>query len=88
MRGGWLSLKSDNPRQTPDTSGVNNHYFVQWSNPVVETNAGEPLVSMRTFAIAKCSAWLVSKEFLCLLGSKPSYSKICYSVAPHPPVFS
>ena len=71
MKGGWLSLKSDSPRQSPGINGVNNHYCLQWSNPVVEPNAGEPLISMRTFAVAKCCAWLVSKEFLCLLGSKP-----------------
>ena len=88
MKGGWLSLKSDSPRQSSDTNGVNNHYCVQWSNPVAETNAGESLISMRTFAVAKCSAWLMSKEFLCFLGSKPSHTKICYSVAPHPPVVS
>jgi len=88
MKVGWLSLMSDNPQHSPDINGVNNHYDVQWSNPVVEMNEGEPLISMRTFAVAKCSGWLVSKEFPCLLGSKPSYTKLCYSVAPHPPVVS
>jgi len=36
---------------------------VQWNNPVVEMSAREPLISMRSFAVTKCSAWLVSKEF-------------------------
>jgi hypothetical protein len=32
------------------------------SCPFVETSAGEPLISKRPFAVAKWSAWLVSKE--------------------------
>jgi hypothetical protein len=28
----------------------------------VEMSAGEPLISMKLFAVAKCSTWLVSKE--------------------------
>ena len=28
----------------------------------METSAGEPLISMRPFAVTKCSAWLVSNE--------------------------
>ena len=32
--------------------------LVQWCNPVVETSVGEPLISMRPFTVAKCSAWL------------------------------
>ena len=65
---GWMVVvkKSDNPKQSPNTNGFNNHYAVQWSNPVVETSAGGPLISMRPFAGGKCSAWLVSKESPCL----------------------
>jgi len=29
----------------------------------VKTSAGELLISTRPFTVAKCSAWLVSKEF-------------------------
>jgi hypothetical protein len=86
LKGGWLLLKSDSPLQSPDTNGVNNHYVVRWGNPVVETSAVEPLISMHLFAVAKCSAWIVLIEILRHLSSKPSYTKICYSVAPHPPV--
>jgi hypothetical protein len=28
----------------------------------VEMSAGEPLISMKLFAVAKCLAWLVSKQ--------------------------
>ena len=58
---GWVVVvkKSDSPRQSPNTNGFNNHYAVQWSNPVVETSAGGPLISMRLFAGGKCSACLV-----------------------------
>jgi hypothetical protein len=62
LEGGWLSLKSDSPRQSPNTNGFSNHYIVQWSDPVVQTSAGEPVTSAASFAVAKCSAWLVSKE--------------------------
>jgi len=40
----------------------NNHLNVQGSSVVVETSAGVPLISVRSFAAAKWSAWLVSKE--------------------------
>jgi hypothetical protein len=81
-----MSLKSEIPRQSPNTNGFNNQIVVQWSSPVVETSAGEPLISTRLFAGAKCSAWLVSKESPRISGFKPSYTKICYIVAPHSPV--
>ena len=57
-----MSLKNESPRQSPYTNGYNNHYEVQWSNPFVETSAGEPLISTRPFAVTKCLAWLVSNE--------------------------
>jgi hypothetical protein len=41
----------------------------------VETSVGEPLISMRPFAIRKWSDWLVSNEFPCLPSSLPSYTK-------------
>ena len=41
----------------------------------MESSAGEPLISMRPFAVTKWSAWLMSKESPCLSGSKPSYTK-------------
>ena len=41
----------------------------------METSAGEPIISMRPFAVTKCSAWLVSKDYPRLLGSLPSYIK-------------
>ena len=65
---GWVVVlkKSDSPRQSPNTNGFKNHYEVQWNNPVVETSAGGPLISMRPFAEGKCSDWLVSKESPCL----------------------
>ena len=45
---GWVVVvkNSNSPRQSPNTNGFNNHNEVQWSNPVVETSAGEPLISM------------------------------------------
>ena len=55
------------------------------SCPVVETSAGEPLISKRPFAVAKWSAWLVSKESPFLWGSMPSYTQI-YNILPHSPV--
>jgi len=57
---GWVVVvtKSDSPRPSPNTNGFNNHCEVQWSNPVVETSAGEQLISMWPFA----EGWLVSKE--------------------------
>jgi len=55
------------------------------SCPVVETSAGEPLISKRPFAVAKWSAWLVSKESPFLWGSMPSYTQI-YNILPHFPV--
>ena len=45
------------------------------SSPIVETSAGVPLISMRPFAAANWSAWLVSKESPCFTGSLPSYTK-------------
>ena len=85
---GWVVVikKSDSPRQSPNTNGFNSHYAVQWNNPVVKTSAWGPLISMRPFAGGKCSAWLVSKECPRLWGSKPSYTKICYSSDSHPGV--
>jgi hypothetical protein len=60
----------------------------------VETSAELPFTT-RPFAVAKCSAWLVSKESprsvrpgKCrknphlFSGSKPSYTKICQCIAP------
>jgi hypothetical protein len=44
------------------------------------TNAGEPLISKRPFAVTK---WLVSKQSPRLLGSKRSYTEICCIVLPH-----
>ena len=41
----------------------------------METSAGEPVISMRPFAVTKCSAWLVSKESPRLSGSLPSCTK-------------
>ena len=41
----------------------------------METSVGEPLISMRPFAIRKWSDWLVSNEFPCLPSSLPSYTK-------------
>ena len=61
----WRSVwrfKSDSPQHSPNTDSFNNHQVIQCSNPDVETSAGEPLISMRPFAVTKCSAWLVSKE--------------------------
>ena len=55
------------------------------SCPVVETSAGEPLISKRPFAVGKWSAWLVSKESPFLWGSMPSYTQI-YNILPHSPV--
>jgi hypothetical protein len=57
--------------------------MVQWSSPVVKTNAGEPLISKMPFAVTKCSPWLASKQSPRLLGSKLSYTEICYSILPH-----
>ena len=54
---------------------VNNHLNVQVSSPIVETSAEVPLISMRPFAAAKWSAWLVSKEPPRFTGSLPSYNK-------------
>ena len=85
LKGGYLSLRSDSPRKSTNTNGFNNHYVVRWNNLVVETIAGEPLISMRSFAVANCSTWLVSKESPLLSSSKPSYIKICYSIAPQSP---
>jgi len=49
----------------------------------VETIAGEPLISMRPFAVTKWSAWLVSKDSPFLAGSLPSYTKSAtYLTAP------
>ena len=44
----------------------------------METSVGVPLISMRPFAAAKWSAWLVSKESPRLSGSMPSYTTIRY----------
>jgi len=44
--GGWLFLKSDSPWLSPNSDSFNNHYVVQCSNPVVQTNAAEPIISM------------------------------------------
>ena len=49
----------------------------------METSAGVPLISMRPFAAAKWSAWLVSKESPLFSGSLPSYTKSAtYLTAP------
>ena len=40
----------------------------------METCAGEPLISMRPFAVTKCSAWLVSTEFP--VSQAPSIGKL------------
>jgi hypothetical protein len=62
--------------------------MVQWSSPVVKTNAGELLVSKRPFAATKCCPWLVSKQsphlpIPRLLGSKLSYTESRYNILPH-----
>jgi len=58
---------------------------VQGSSPVVEMSAGIPLTSMRPFAAAKWSAWLVSKESPLLSGSLLSYTESAtYLTAPLP----
>jgi hypothetical protein len=59
----WVVVveKSDSPQQSLNTNAFNNHYEVQWSSPVVQTSARDSLISMRTFAVAKCLAWLGSK---------------------------
>ena len=82
LKDGWSSLRCDSPWHSPNTYSL----VVQFNNPVVETSAGEPLISMRPFAVTKCSAWLLSKEPLRLWDSKPSYTEFCYSIASHPPV--
>ena len=82
LKGGWLLLKND----TPNTVSFNNHYVAQWSNPDVETGVGEPLVSLWHFAVVKFLAYLVLKECPYLSGFKPSYTNICYSIAPHCPI--
>jgi len=51
----------------------------------VDLNTSEPLIYTRSFAVTKWSAWLMSKESLQVWGSKPSYTKICYSITPHSP---
>ena len=58
--------------------------MVQWNSPVVETSAGEPLISTRPFAVMKWSAWLVSKKSPLLWDANPRYTKIYYNVLPHP----
>ena len=63
----------------------NNHLNVQGSSPVVETSAGVPLISMRLFAAAKWSAWLVSKESPCL---SPNYTKSATNLTAPPAVVS
>jgi hypothetical protein len=72
LKGGWLLLNNDSPRQSPNTNSCNNHYVVQWSNPVVEMSVGEPLISMWLLNVVKCSACLVLKECPCLSCFKPS----------------
>jgi len=47
----------------------------KWVSLIVETSAGVPLISMRTFAVPKRSAWLLSNESPCLSGSLPSCTK-------------
>jgi len=57
------------------------------SNPIVETSAGVPLISMRPFAAAKWSAWPVwcQKSPPRFTGSLPSYTKSAtYLTAPLP----
>ena len=54
--------KSISPWISPNTNGFNHEYDVQCRNPVVETSAGEMPISKRPFAVANCSAWLLSKE--------------------------
>ena len=55
------------------------------SSPIVETSAAVLLISMRPFAAAKWSAWLVSKESPRFTGSLPSYTKSAtYLTAPLP----
>jgi len=44
------------------------------SGPVVETSTGEQLISTRSFAVTKCSAWLVSKDSSCISSCNPSYT--------------
>ena len=51
----------------------------------METSAGILLISMRPFAAAKWSTWLVSKQSPRLSGSLPSYTKSAtYLTAPLP----
>jgi hypothetical protein len=56
---------------------------MEYSSPVVNTNAREQLISKRPFAVTKCSPWLVSKQSYHLSGSKLSYTEICYNNLPH-----
>lgn len=54
----------------------------------METNAGEPLISTRPFAVTKWSSWLVSKESPCLSGSKPNYTNSATYLTATPAVLS
>jgi hypothetical protein len=62
LNGGWLSLKSERPRQAPYTNGL---VVAKLYNGIIwlwRRGADAPLISMRPFAVAKWSAWLVSKK--------------------------
>ena len=53
---------------------------------VVETSAREPLISTRPLAVAKCWAWLVSKEFnVC---QAPSLVILKFATVSHPTLLS
>jgi hypothetical protein len=83
LKVGWSSLKSDSPRQSPNTKSL---ITTVWYNEVGQLSRGEQLLSMCPFAVVKYSAWLVSKVSPHPWGSKSSYTEICYSTLPHLPV--
>ena len=84
LKCGCSSLQSDSPRQFPNTNSFNNHYVVQCCNAVVQTSAAEPLNYIRPFAVARCPAWLLSKESHRLWVSKTRHTKMFYTILPHP----
>ena len=54
----------------------------------METSAGEPLISIRPYAVTKWLVWLVSKESRCVSGSLPSYTKPATYLTAPPAVLS
>jgi len=85
LKGGWSSLRSDSPWQSPSTDSFNNHQVVQWSNSVVETRAGEQQFLWGPSLSRSGRPGWCRKNSPRLWGSKPSYTEFCYSVASHPP---